>query len=215
MTFAGCITPAQAPIVPTTNPQPIQTQTIAQPKDPIIGVWGVSGDNTDFRFWFNEDGSYGASTHYVTTNETLAYDGTWSTQGGNRYTTITPKNGATNTFIYDSTKGCISLSTLPDVCQQHYIPAQPNDPIIGVWRISSQDVDITDYFNADGSDVTRIYYYITKKTVATSWTWRALGDNSYIISNPETGASMTIIYDPVKGIIYDKDIPTGLFTRVK
>jgi len=109
--MSGCTNTGSTSAAPAATPTPqivyvtvlvTPAPTVARAQDPIIGVWRVSrSDGYDERYRFNADGTFEESSYFVNPNETVAFSGTWSAQGGNSYALRETVNGRSRTIVYD------------------------------------------------------------------------------------------------------------------
>jgi len=83
------------------------TPTVALAQDPIIGTWKYSASNGFEEIWrFNADGTFVMSFYTPDDMDTTVISGTWSSQGGNSYTTNTIA-GFLFTFMYAPNQNAI------------------------------------------------------------------------------------------------------------
>jgi len=89
------------------------------------------------------------------------------------------------------------------------------DPIIGVWKNPNNDgLEVILRFNDDGSMVVGGYNLSTKENIVIYGTWEALGNSTYkftYTTGNSVGTSFTLVFDPARNIIYQKNFPSVVF----
>jgi len=93
--------------------------TVAQVKDPIVGVWRYSSGDYDFRYRFNAEGTFEESSYNPKTLETVSIHGSWIAAGGNSYN-IVYGSGDPSVFIYVPTQNTIYETKYPTIIYSPY-----------------------------------------------------------------------------------------------
>lgn len=106
--------------------------------------------------------------------------------------------------------GCIAgnisipVSPTPTILITPTSPTVPQDPIIGVWRNDSNNIDFRVRFNSDKTLMSSTSYKDNLRTQYGSW--EPQDRTSYLISiYTLPGISETLVYDPERDVMYSKE----------
>jgi hypothetical protein len=160
MITAGCVgnketvvTPTPQIIYVTVTVTPTPIPIVVQAQDPIIGVWRFDGVYIDVRLRFNTDGTIESISGLKSEpRDIIAFNGTWSAQGGNLYII---KERISEIFIYDASRNVIYPKDYPN---HIYTPYQGDieafsQAVSTPTYSSSQSSSGSTHFSGSGDDV--------------------------------------------------------------